>query len=179
MSRPVQCSYCLRSQSTNSQLGVGLIEVLIALIVLSIGFLVSANMQVRGMRSNQHAFHQSQALLLSGELMDRMRSNREGVAAGHYDNKTTGVLTSPTCVTNGCDAAGIASLDLFEVSASLQSLRGDSRFTPMLPAASDGAPATAAISAPDVDGIYTLTLAWEQSTDGSLKAESLSVRFVP
>jgi len=56
--------------------GVGLIEVLMALIVLSIGFLVSANMQLRGMRSNQETYNQSQAMMLANEIMDRMRNNR-------------------------------------------------------------------------------------------------------
>ena len=158
---------------------MGLIEVLVALIVLSIGFLVSANMQIRGMRSNQHAYHQSQAIMLLGEMMDRMRNNREATAAGVYDGRSTGTSTKPSCYSSGCNATEIADLDLFEWSANLQPLRGESDFVPMLPPAPDGSPAVGAISNPDVDGVYTLSLTWQQVEGGSTTAESVQLNFIP
>jgi len=163
----------------DKQQGVGLIEVLVALIILSIGFLVSANMQIRGMRSNQYAYHQSQATLLLGEMMDRMRNNREGTAAGDYDDRSTGTLTKPTCFNTGCDAAGIADLDMFEWSANLQPLRGESNFVAMLPPAPDGLPAVGSISDPDVNGVYTLSVTWQQVEGGSTTTESVQLNFVP
>lgn len=163
----------------NTQRGVGLIEVLVALIVLSIGFLVSANMQIRGMRSNQHAYHQSQAMMLVGEMMDRMRNNREGVAAGAYDDTTTETSTKPTCFSSGCDAAGVADLDLFEWSANLEPLRGESEFVPMLPPAPDGSPAAGSISNPDINGVYTVSLSWQQVEGGATTTETVELNFIP
>jgi len=159
--------------------GVGLIEVLVALLVLSIGFLVSANMQLRGMRANQDSYHNSQALMLANEMMDRMRNNRAGVSAGRYDNISTGTVTEPACVDTGCDEQGIAQLDRFEWSAQLQNLRGDAVFIPMLPYSADNSAATGAISAPDTNGAYTITMSWtRQSRDGEV-AETLPVVFIP
>lgn len=161
------------------QRGVGLIEVLVALIVLSIGFLVSANMQLRGMRSNQHAFYQSQATMLLSEMMDRMRNNRAGVSAGHYDDVKTKSMTKPTCVSSGCDEEGVATLDLYEWSANLISLRGESDFIPLLPPNVAGDPAQGSISDPDVNGVYTLSMTWTQVDGVDTTAESVEVKFVP
>lgn len=161
------------------QKGVGLIEVLVALVILSIGFLVAANMQIRGMRSNQHAYHQSQAMLLVGEMMDRMRNNREGVAAGTYDDRTTDTSTKPTCFSSGCNVAGVADLDIFEWSANLESLRGESEFVPMLPFAPDGSPAVGSISDPDANGVYTVSLSWQQVEGGDTTTESVQLNFKP
>lgn len=174
-----RCSRPIARVFGKLQRGVGLIEVLVALIVLSIGFLVSANMQIRGMRSNQHAYHQSQAMMLLGEMMDRMRNNREATAAGHYDNRTTGTSTKPSCYSSGCNATGVADLDFFEWSANLQSLRGESNFVPMLPPALDGSPAVGSISDPDVSGVYTLSLSWQQVVGGSTTTETVQLNFIP
>ena len=168
-----------RSVPGRVQRGVGLIEVLVALIVLSIGFLVSANMQVRGMRSNQHAYHQSQATMLLGEMMDRMLNNRAATAAGNYDDRATGKSTKPTCYNSGCDTAGAADLDFFEWSANLQPLRGESNFIPMLPLAPDGSPAVGYISNPDANGVYTLSLSWQQVEGGSTTTETVELNFIP
>lgn len=159
--------------------GVGLIEVLVALLVLSIGFLASANMQLRGMRSNQETYYYSQAIMLANDMMDRMRNNREGVQAGEYDGMTTGSVTLPACASSGCDAAGLADLDRFEWSANLQNLRGESTFIPLLPADGDGDFATGAISEPDANGVYTLTMSWTRQDGDTEVVETLPVRFVP
>lgn len=159
--------------------GVGLIEVLVALVVLSIGFLVSANMQLRGMRSNQDTYHYSQAMMLANDMMDRMRNNRAGVLAGEYNGMTTGEVTKPACASSGCNAEGLADLDRFEWSANLQKLRGETKFVPLLPPAADGEPATGAISAPDANGVYTLTMSWARQDGETEVVETLPMRFIP
>jgi len=159
--------------------GVGLIEVLVALLVLSLGFLVSANMQLRGMRTNQDTYHHAQAMMLITDMMDRMRNNRQGVIDGDYDNMQTGAVAKPGCADSGCDANGLADLDLFEWSANLQSLRNESAFVPMLPPDAGNQPAVGSISSPDADGIYTLTMSWKRQDGGEEIDETLSVKFVP
>ncbi|MFK8081567.1 MAG: type IV pilus modification protein PilV [Granulosicoccus sp.] len=163
----------------NRERGVGLIEVLVALLVLSLGFLVSANMQLRGMRANQDTFHHAQALMLVNDMMDRMRNNRQGVIDGAYDGMQTDAVDKPGCASNGCDAQGLAELDRFEWSATLQSLRGETSFIPMLPADNNNQPAVGSISGPDADGIYTLSMDWKRQDGGNEVDETLSVKFVP
>ncbi len=168
---------CARTPGRPS--GIGLIEVLVALLVLSIGFLVAARMQVQGLSDSQSAYHRTQALLLVGDMMDRMRNNPTGVAAGHYDGKTTGSRTAPDCADIGCNAQQVSKRDLYDWSAQLQPLGGASDFVPVLPAESDTSFAKGSISAP-VAGVYTLAMSWKEAAGGEGTREaSVSVRFVP
>ena len=169
----------LPTEGSQCQRGVGLIEVLVALIVLSIGFLVSANMQTLSMRSNQEAYFQSQAQMLLNDMMDRMRNNRVGLSQGNYDDKSTGSFTKPDCFSSGCGAADIATVDLFEWSANLQSLRSETNFVPILPVANDGSPASGTISDPDANGVYTLSLSWQLRENGVATTKTVSVKFIP
>ena len=57
------------------QQGIGLIEILIAVLLVSIGFLAAAQMQVHSMRFSQSAYHQSQAYYLATSMIARIRSN--------------------------------------------------------------------------------------------------------
>jgi len=57
------------------QHGVSMVEVLVTLIVLSIGALGVAGTQLVAMRDNQSAMLRSQAVILGYDLFDRMRSN--------------------------------------------------------------------------------------------------------
>jgi type IV pilus assembly protein PilV len=66
------------------QTGFTLLEVLIALLVLSIGLLGLAALQTTGLRSNQMASMRTLATQFTYDITDRMRSNPAGVAAGRY-----------------------------------------------------------------------------------------------
>ena len=62
--------------------GFTLVEVLIALIVLSIGLLGIAAMYVETLRANRSALVRTQAIALASDLADRIRANR--VPANNY-----------------------------------------------------------------------------------------------
>jgi len=74
------------SRQQESQLGFTLLEVLIALLILSIGLLGLAALQTTGLRSNQMASMRTLATQLTYDITDRMRSNPTGVNAspGQY-----------------------------------------------------------------------------------------------
>ncbi len=61
--------------------GFSLIEVLIALLVLSIGLLGLAALQAQGLRFNHDALVRTHATNLAYDIVDRMRANRPNVAA--------------------------------------------------------------------------------------------------
>jgi type IV pilus assembly protein PilV len=65
--------------------GFTFIEALVALIVLSIGLLGVAALQLTSLRSNHSASLRSQATLLASDMVDRMRANRTVALAGAYD----------------------------------------------------------------------------------------------
>lgn len=81
--------------------GVGLIEVLIAVLVLSIGLLGIAGLQARALKNNQSAFERSQAVTLTYFMLDAMRANIDAARAGSYDlSRTCTVLSGGTLVAN-------------------------------------------------------------------------------
>lgn len=55
--------------------GITLIEVLIALLVISIGLLGMAGLQLRAMTLNQSAYHRLQAVNLAADISDRIYVN--------------------------------------------------------------------------------------------------------
>ena len=66
------------------QHGFTLLEVLIALLILSIGLLGLAALQTTGLRSNQMASMRTLATEAAYDITDRMRANPAGVAADEY-----------------------------------------------------------------------------------------------
>ena len=65
--------------------GFTMVELLIAVLVLSIGLLGLAGLQAAGLRNNQSAYLRSQATILGYDIADRMRANRAVAATGAYD----------------------------------------------------------------------------------------------
>lgn len=77
----------MMSVTRSDQRGVGLIEVLIAVVVLSIGLLGLAGLQMTSMRNAGGALSKTQANALGNDILDRMRANRGAALAGDYDTK--------------------------------------------------------------------------------------------
>lgn len=63
-----------------NQRGVTLIEVLVTVIILSIGLLGIAGLQSRLQQSEMEAYQRSQALLLLNDMVNRITSNRNNAA---------------------------------------------------------------------------------------------------
>lgn len=78
-----------------------LVEVLVALLVLSIGLLGIAALQTTGLRSTQTAGARSQAVMLSYDIIDRMRANRQDAINGVYDTTTAEDFADPADVPPG------------------------------------------------------------------------------
>lgn len=67
-----------------SQRGTTLIETLVALLVLSIGLLGVAGLQLSSLQNNRGAHLRSQAQVMSYDIADRMRANRDTALKGGY-----------------------------------------------------------------------------------------------
>jgi len=101
--------------------GFAMMEVLVTIIVIAIGAMGLAGLQLTSMKFNKESAIRSKATLLAIELSDRMRSNMAGVKAGYYteNNGYTAAITSlaaitaPSCgTTTDCTSANLANLDL-------------------------------------------------------------------
>lgn len=64
-----------------SQGGIGLIEILVAVLVLGVGILGVASTQVVSMQMNSQSQNRSQAVLMAEDLLDRIRANPANTAA--------------------------------------------------------------------------------------------------
>lgn len=65
--------------------GVGLIEVLVAVLVLAIGLLGVAAMQAMALRNSQSSLERSQGVVHAYTVLDAMRSNPVQARAGAYN----------------------------------------------------------------------------------------------
>ena len=65
--------------------GFTLIESLVALLIMSIGLLGVAALQLASLQANHGAFQRTQATFLVHDIVDRMRANRDAAIAGQYD----------------------------------------------------------------------------------------------
>lgn len=75
------------------QYGVGLIEVLVAVLVLSIGLLGGAVLQANALKNSNSSLARSQAVMLSYFMLDAMRVNRTAALSGQYNlGKTCNVV---------------------------------------------------------------------------------------
>jgi type IV pilus assembly protein PilV len=113
--------------------GVTLIEVLVTVVILSVGLLGIAGLQLKGMQANRGAFYTSQAAFLAADVLDRMRANRPtALSTGTYARNFADTPPGGSdCRTTDCDAAELARYDLRQwVSAVAASLpEGDAEIS--------------------------------------------------
>lgn len=99
----------MRAKRSNA--GFTLIEVLIALVVMSIGLLGLAALQIQGMKYNSDAYFRTQATTLAYDIIDRMRANATAARSGLYA-ATTAPAGSSDCEAAACSAPDLAQYDL-------------------------------------------------------------------
>jgi type IV pilus assembly protein PilV len=94
------------------QAGFSLVEVLIALVIMSVGMLGIAGLYVQSMQAGRTSMFRHHAVTLAGDVADRIRANpRAGAAYNHAANATG---TDNSCVTGGvdCNSADMAANDI-------------------------------------------------------------------
>lgn len=160
----------------DKQGGIGLIEILVAVLLISVGFLAAARMQVEGMRFSQSAYYQSQAYFLASDMIDRMRSNVRGVAAGNYTDQTTSAdADNPQCGLNACKTQSIARQDIYDWSASLHSMDNTSGFVAALPGTVEQ-PASGRIEEISA-GVFAVIMSWNEVIGGNDTEQTFRIQF--
>ncbi len=110
-----------------TQRGVGIVEVLVALVVVSLGVLGMASLQLTGMQHSTGSYNRSKALLYAENMATRMRTNRAAIDAFLFDNfdssgGSCAARPAPYCQASSsgpaqaCDAAELAAFDTFSIS---------------------------------------------------------------
>jgi len=141
------------------QCGFTLLEVLIALLILSIGLLGLAALQTTGLRSNQMASMRTLATEAAYDITDRMRANPTGVAAGEY---VIGLTQNPG--DSGTSATGTALTDLTEWRDNVHRLPG--KLPDMPPGGASEI--TQCDTASGCDGLtHVITVYWDEARTGA------------
>jgi type IV pilus assembly protein PilV len=136
----------------NPQAGFSLVEVLVALLILSIGLLGLAGLQITGLQQNQGALQRTRAAQLANDLVDRIRV---GGAAG-YDlapTDTYATLSLPVADVT------VAQLDLIGWLADIST---------SLPAVDDGNANDVDVTVSVVNGLVTVTIPWTGDRQGTI-----------
>lgn len=69
----------------NKQSGFSMLEVLVTILIMSVGLLGLAGLTAASMRNNHGAYHRTQAVWAAYDIADRMRVNRAVAIAGNYN----------------------------------------------------------------------------------------------
>ena len=91
------------------QFGFSLVEVLIALIIMSVGMLGIAGLYVQSMQAGRTSMYRHHAVTLAGDVADRIRANPRAGAA------YAGAGANSNCIVGGidCNEAQMAANDIF------------------------------------------------------------------
>jgi type IV pilus assembly protein PilV len=128
--------------------GFTLVEVLVALVVMSVGMLGIAALYLEGLRAGRTALYRTTAITLAADMADRIRANRNAGLA--YAG--TGPGAAGGCVNGNldCTAEDLAADDWFDWS---------NRLAAQLP---DGATGEVVVDAAAPPATYTITVAWPE-----------------
>lgn len=160
-----QCS------NMTQQSGVSLVEVLITVLILAVGSLGVAAMQIAGLNYAAGSYARTQATQLAADMGSRLKINRNEAldlqAGGTYGGSPDYVVatlassftSTSNCITGACSPAELAGYDksswLSEVSRLLPAGQGQIVFTDNTNA--DGV----------VERLYEITLRWRRSANTS------------
>ncbi|EIJ43889.1 type IV pilus modification protein PilV [Beggiatoa alba B18LD] len=145
--------------------GFTLIEMLIALLVLSIGLLGVAALQTTGQRFNHSAYVRTQATFLAYDLMDRIRTNPVQAANGAYGiGFFTSISNAKDCATQVCTPAELKDYDLSEWGKAVGVIAVTGQIV-ALPNPEAG------VAYDAVTRTYTVTLRWQEERNSTTKVE--------
>lgn len=108
------------------QTGSSLLEVLIAVLIMSFGLMALGSLTAASVQYGKNAQFQTIGVQLASDISDRMRANLGGFQVNSY-NKTTAyaplaaALVVPPCAGGVCTAAEIAAVDLAQWRNNLRS----------------------------------------------------------
>jgi len=149
-----------------SAAGFGMVEMLVAMVVLSVGMLGIAGLYVTTLRASNGAIFRTLAVNLAADMADRIRSNPragnayEGAAA---DNECVGTAAD-------CGRAEMAADDLFRWSLELAQLLPDDGDV-------DTAQGTVAVDDTTEPFTYTINVTWVEPAEPQPLSYTLTMQI--
>ena len=101
----------MQGKTQQKSQGFSLIEVLISLVILSIGLLGLMSLQLQALQTNNNSNLRTLATIAAYDMSERIRANSLGLKAGNYDKILT-TTSGSDCST--CSTSQLALKDIFE-----------------------------------------------------------------
>ena len=142
------------------EMGVGLVEVLVALLILSTALLALVSMQTRSLQFNHGAYMRSQANIFAYDIMDRIRINNPNSRLAINPNLAAyNIAPAPYPLNTPAVLAPLAAADLDQWRRSIAT---------NLPNGQGGIQCDAATA------VCTITIVWSESATSDLRDEDNS-----
>ncbi len=157
-----------------------LVEVMVALVILSVGLLGLAGLQIHGLRGTSGANSRVQAVFIVTDMAERMHANTTEVNTNlSYANlilDASACGNAPTdCNTGTCTTAQLMAHDNYEICRSMaDNLPPGATMTVTCDAA--------ALCIPNQASTHTLSLSWNDMRDASLgavPAQTVTLNILP
>jgi type IV pilus assembly protein PilV len=105
----------------HQQKGFGMVEVLVAMLVLAIGVLGFAALQVRAITATGESYYRSQAMSIAQDVAERAQANRAQARAGAYVVQASWNVVAPTTPSVACNNAvcTAAQMTAYDINQSL------------------------------------------------------------
>lgn len=99
-------------KSFRTERGIGLVEVMVALLVLGVGLLGVLTLQKTSLQFNQNSYYYSQADTLVNDIVEKMRANRNNARSYRLSYGNEPGAAEDQCVANTCTEAELAQWDV-------------------------------------------------------------------
>jgi len=154
----------------SSQSGFTLIELLVSTIVLSVGLLGLAQLEIFSMRHSHDAYLRTQATFLAQDIADRMRANIQGVNNGDYDRLLIRTQDE-NCLkaVPGCSSKAMALNDAWEWWNNLRVTLPSGEGIVCLDSSPQDGTRKDAHECDGVGTLYTIKIWWDEKRDGGPK----------
>jgi len=148
--------------------GFSMLEVLLALAVMSLGLLGAAAMLLDSLRTHGGALRRIAATQLVCDMADRIRANPR--AREFYDSRSALPVVMDCAGPSGCDAMRLAALDRAHFASAARALFAHQDFT----ASVEFAPAIGPAS-PDR---YVISLRWRDARDATDDTDAVALQVL-
>ncbi len=157
------------------QNGFSLLEVLIALIVLSIGMLGHSKIQALGVRASTDAHLRTEATFLASDMIERMRANRPSVASDYYATGINYAAIDCTGAPAKICSEGTAGAAVDCTSPEMADEDAFNWFCDVTATLPNGNVAVSSAA-----GIFSVQVSWDGlDEDGNVQNRNVSATFIP
>ncbi|MFZ6657580.1 type IV pilus modification protein PilV [Undibacterium sp. TJN19] len=164
--------------SLKQMAGVSMLEVLVAILILSMAALANAGLQIAGMRLNASSKLRSIAIAQVSDMVDRMRSNRGALPTYAA---TSGIPSDPGCTTAAtpCTAEDMAKHDMFEWNTANSQLLPGGVGMVCLDNTANPQSKTYATACSNTGSSYSVKLQWDDTHGNGTATQFFVINFQP